>query len=490
MIVGPTEAAHPVGPKLFVSYSWTSPDHEAWVLRLATELRESGIDVILDKWDLKEGHDARAFMEKMVTDPEIKKVILICDKAYVDKTDGRSGGVGTEAQIISGTIYDNQAQDKFVAIVKERDENGRVYLPVYYRSRIYIDLSDPGSYSENFERLLRWAYDQPLYQKPELGQKPTFLSSEAEGAVSLATSSRLKRAVDALRNNREYAIPATAEYFQLLSEEFEKLRIDSQANPFDDAVVQSIESFLPYRNEAIQVFIHLAVYLDTVESRTTLHRFFEQLIPYLNRPQNVTRYRDSDWDNFRFIIHELFLYAVAALIRYERFEATDYLVSNQYYVPSRSDYGHDVMVSFDVFREPMQSLQARNERLQLRRLSLRADLLQQRCKGVGIEFRHLMQADFILFVRSQLDSPSDFRNWFPETLIHLHDYSGPFEVFARSRSRKYFDRAKVLLGIDGKEALEQLLEALAASPQRIPRWQFESFNPAHLLGFEELATTP
>ncbi|MGB7600291.1 MAG: SEFIR domain-containing protein [Candidatus Sulfotelmatobacter sp.] len=52
-------------PKLFMSYSWTTPDHESWVLRLATELRESGIEVILDKWDLREGHDAHAFMEKM-----------------------------------------------------------------------------------------------------------------------------------------------------------------------------------------------------------------------------------------------------------------------------------------------------------------------------------------------------------------------------------------------------------------------------------------
>ena len=38
---------------------------------------ESGVDVIFDKWDLKEGHDANAFMEKMVTDPEIEKVILL-----------------------------------------------------------------------------------------------------------------------------------------------------------------------------------------------------------------------------------------------------------------------------------------------------------------------------------------------------------------------------------------------------------------------------
>ena len=58
-------------PKLFISYSWTSPEHEEWVLTLAEELVEAGVDVILDKWDLKEGNDAYAFMEKMVVDPNI-----------------------------------------------------------------------------------------------------------------------------------------------------------------------------------------------------------------------------------------------------------------------------------------------------------------------------------------------------------------------------------------------------------------------------------
>ncbi len=156
------------GPRLFVSYSWSSPDHETRVLRLATDLRESGVDVILDKWDPREGHDAHAFMEKMVTDPEIKKVVLVCDKAYVEKTDERTGGVGTEAQIISPEIYEKQDQDKFVAIVTERDEHGKLYLPVYYRSRIYIDMSDPSTVAENFEKLLRWVHGQPLHKKPAL----------------------------------------------------------------------------------------------------------------------------------------------------------------------------------------------------------------------------------------------------------------------------------------------------------------------------------
>ena len=40
-------------PKVFISYSWSSPEPEQWVLDIATELAENGVDVILDKWDLK-----------------------------------------------------------------------------------------------------------------------------------------------------------------------------------------------------------------------------------------------------------------------------------------------------------------------------------------------------------------------------------------------------------------------------------------------------
>ena len=74
-------------PKLFISYSWSNTTHEQWVIDLANELTESGIHVILDKWDLKEGHDSVAFMEKMVTDPEISKVAIVCDEVYASKAD-------------------------------------------------------------------------------------------------------------------------------------------------------------------------------------------------------------------------------------------------------------------------------------------------------------------------------------------------------------------------------------------------------------------
>lgn len=213
-------------PKLFISYCWSTSEGDQWVIDLATGLRESGIDVILDKWDLKEGHDATAFMEKMVTDPEIKKVAMICDEKYATKADGRSGGVGTETQIISKKVYENQAQEKFVAVVREKDEDGNAYLPTYYSSRIYIDLSDADRYTGEFERLLRWVFDKPLYVKPELGTRPSFL---AEGEhVSLGTTAIFNRCIDAIKNHKAHAAGAFEEYCTAFTENLERPHIQSR----------------------------------------------------------------------------------------------------------------------------------------------------------------------------------------------------------------------------------------------------------------------
>ena len=71
-----------------------------WVLQLATDLRANGVDAIVDKWQLKEGQDSYAYMERMVTDPTVEKVAVICDKKYVQRADTREGGVGAESQFM------------------------------------------------------------------------------------------------------------------------------------------------------------------------------------------------------------------------------------------------------------------------------------------------------------------------------------------------------------------------------------------------------
>ena len=88
-------------PKIFISYSWSS---DALVLELANRLVSHGVDVVLDKWDLKEGNDKYEFMERCVNDSSITKVLIICDKAYAQKANDRTGGVGDETVIISSEV--------------------------------------------------------------------------------------------------------------------------------------------------------------------------------------------------------------------------------------------------------------------------------------------------------------------------------------------------------------------------------------------------
>jgi len=475
-------------PKAFISYSWSNPEHEQWVINLATELRQAGVDIILDKWDLREGHDAVAFMEKMVTDPEIKKVIIVCDRTYAEKADKRKGGVGTETQIISKEIYDKVEQDKFVVVIAEKDEYGKPYLPTYYKSRIYIDLSEPDSYTENFERLLRWIYDKPLYKKPEIGDVPSFLSEDEQ--ISLGTTVSFGRAIDAIKNGKSYSYGALDEYLETFTKNLERFRIKDYEGEFDEAVIKHIEAFLPYRNEFIQLLFTIARYNSREEFIERLHRFFESLIPYMFRPEGVTSWRERDFDNFRFIIHELFLYTIAILIKLERFQQATMLLSQRYYVQGNSNYGHDSMVSFTIFRQYMESLEDRNRRLNLRCLSLRADLLKERCQTTGIDFRYLMQADFVLFIRAELYSEELSDGWWPETLLYLGRFPGLFEIFARAESKRYFEKIKCLFDIYSPDDLKQLLEEYKQGRRKLPRWQFESFNPALLLNIEKLATKP
>ena len=182
-------------PKIFISYRWTSPQHEEWVLALATSLRTQGVDVILDKWHLSEGQDTLAFMESVVNDPSVQKVLMICDQGYVRRANNREGGVGTEAQIISAKVYESVDQNKFAAIVVDLDADGRPFLPHYMSTRLYFDLSNPDAETINFEKIVRWIFGKPFHSTPPIGEPPKYLDETHLSVLRPALSSeRLRQA--------------------------------------------------------------------------------------------------------------------------------------------------------------------------------------------------------------------------------------------------------------------------------------------------------
>jgi hypothetical protein len=91
--------------KVFISYSWKPRSNKIIVTELAERLTNDGIHIILDDWDLKEGQDKYHFMEQMVNDETVDKVLLVCNKEYAQKANKKQGGVGIESLIISDEIY-------------------------------------------------------------------------------------------------------------------------------------------------------------------------------------------------------------------------------------------------------------------------------------------------------------------------------------------------------------------------------------------------
>jgi hypothetical protein len=474
-------------PKLFVSYSWSNPDHEQRVLRFAEDLVSQGIDVILDKWHLQPGHDANAFMESMVTDPSVTKVIMVCDEGYAAKSDRRTGGAGTEAQIITPEIYAQAKQDKFAAVVFDRDSDGKAFLPTYYQSRIYFDLSDPSNFGAEFDKVVRWAWGKQLHVRPEIGAAPKFLV-ESINSGRIVTSVAHRRAMDAIRNRNSHSGAMTAAYLDIVARGLESFRIktaETNKQTFDDLVVESIEEFLPYRNELIELFVAVAQFEPGDSVIEAIHRFFEKCIPYYQANEHITSYGDWDFDNYRFIVHELFLYCIGTFIMFEKFQSAAYFINNEYFWRDRHNR-ENTMHSFVLFREYMKSLEYRNSRLKLSRLSVRADMLHTRNQGTAVDFQFVMAADFILYLRGW--KPEEWTRWWPETLLYVGRFGGAFEMFARSKSKRYFAKIMGILNITSKEDFVKLIDAITADSQRLPKWQFDSLNPRSLIALDQIST--
>ena len=184
-------------PKVFISYSWSSQTHQELIKQWAERLIADGIEVILDLYDLKEGHDKYAFMERMVTDPSVTHVLVICDKKYTEKADTRKAGVGTESQIISSEVYGKVKQSKFIPIISEINSDDKPYLPIFLKTRMWINFSSPEAENENWEQLVRLLYGKPQHVKPKKGKAPTYITSDTPVPTSEASAkfNTLKQAI-------------------------------------------------------------------------------------------------------------------------------------------------------------------------------------------------------------------------------------------------------------------------------------------------------
>jgi hypothetical protein len=155
-------------PSVFISYSHDTPEHKAWALKLATDLRNTGIDATIDQWDLVPGQDVAAFMQRGITTTD--RVLMICSDAYVAKADAGHGGVGYERLIVTAEVVEAIETKKFIPLI--RNNLGKTKTPKFLGPRLYLDFSTDEAYPSNLETLCREILGEPANKKPPLGINP------------------------------------------------------------------------------------------------------------------------------------------------------------------------------------------------------------------------------------------------------------------------------------------------------------------------------
>lgn len=112
---------------VFISHTSSTENQKEWVKRFASKLEKNGITTILDLNNLPYGVRIPDFMEQALTISDY--TFIICTPEYKKKADARSGGVGYETGIITGDVFENHNDRRYITIFPygERKESTPIW---------------------------------------------------------------------------------------------------------------------------------------------------------------------------------------------------------------------------------------------------------------------------------------------------------------------------------------------------------------------------
>lgn len=440
-------------PKAFISYSWSTPEHREEIRHHAERLTADGIEIVLDLWDLVEGQEQNAFMERMVADPTVTHVLVFCDADYVRKADERrTGGVGTESQIISQEVYARVGQTKFIPIFCELDESGRPCLPVFIKGRHGIDFSTPAKVEENWEKLIRLLHGKPLYERPPLGKPPTYL--DADRAVPTApTQGKLAVLRQVLVNGRPGVPIYRRDLVNAACDHINSLRPKNapDEHPTAEGVIEEFTKCLPVRDD-LATWVFLEAHANqSAEFVDGLRESLEHLLRTKFRTDETASWQDHWADAGALFVYNFFLHVVAALIKGGRFDVLRILFTSEYALPKTVRHLGDDCLPFTVFRGYSEVLANSGQHPQVDGLSPLAGLFKRTATAGDIAFPDLMEAELLVFLVALVERPA---TWYPATLV-LVEHNQRFPLFARASKRHDFQKLARVTGITNAEELRQ-----------------------------------
>jgi hypothetical protein len=174
-------------PKVFISYSHDSREHNDRVLALADRLRREGVDCNIDQYEQSPPKGWHLWMLD-----EIKRadfVLVICTEEYQrrflgDESYGKGRWITWEGGVIIQSLYRIGANNtKFIPVLFRDDDSQFIPTPFRSVTEYVVETQHSGGYESLYRRLT----DQPATQRPGLGKivKLPLLSRERQQFFSI-----------------------------------------------------------------------------------------------------------------------------------------------------------------------------------------------------------------------------------------------------------------------------------------------------------------
>lgn len=265
--------------RVFVSYSWDNDAHKDWVFQLCQDLRDMGVDAIIDQ-AMRKGKDLLDFMEKGIANAH--RVLVVGTPSYKRKSEEEKGGVKYEQNIIKASILHGIGSDRYITILRE-GEGFEESFPAMISTKGGYDMRNDGDYKEHLTALVHEIYDKPIVVLNPIGSVPEF-AREAGKEVRVVENANDNyiTLVKRYLSSPEYYIAFSDLITKMAGEAFQKIM--KKANYYVPLSTEVLTEYSEWHHEAVKDLMDAAILTAQWGTSNQLELFGQVLVKLSSKP--------------------------------------------------------------------------------------------------------------------------------------------------------------------------------------------------------------
>jgi hypothetical protein len=256
-------------------------------------------------------------------------------------------------------------------------------------------------------------------------------------------------------SSKEPAAVLYAEYLNNILKRLEVIKpAFSKHAQYDDAIVDQITHGLSITSDFVEAALEASKYRN-LEAIETLYDFFGNALKYCDIPDGFSgSYRRTDFDGYKFLLYEMFVCLIAALIKNSNWAIIGQVLRNDLFAEKKYEGGYVPFVRISSYVAALDEI--RNNRLLLNRVSVMADIIRDRFTNSElaelIDHKEFMEADYFLFMRTtchKKDDSEHYRDiWAPRSCIFIEK---PPVYILKSESKRFLMQIARATGFENEE---------------------------------------